>query len=159
MAKFRRNHADASKQSGGMIAKVGIFGAIVGGLYFLFNMFAGGEISLPGQSSTPETEPSAYAGEAHFLPSKVRGSQIYHYTHYSISYNEDFEQADWVAYMLTADNLNKPWGIAMITSDPTPPFARVALRPMTIEDRGTIADISCLLPIWLSIPSPWTRPL
>ena len=106
MAKLRRNHADQAKASGGMIAKVGIFGAIAGGLYFLFSFFSGGEMPTIGEESD---EPSAYVGEEHFLPSEIRGSEVYHYKDYTLSYNDDFEQADWVAYVLTYDNLIKPW--------------------------------------------------
>ncbi|MGH1435485.1 MAG: DNA/RNA non-specific endonuclease [Lewinella sp.] len=106
MAKLRRNHADQAKASGGMIAKVGIFGAIAGGLYFLFSFFSGGEAPLiDGESD----EPSAYVGKDHFLPSEIRGSEVYHYKDYTLSYNEDYEQADWVAYVLTNENLIKPW--------------------------------------------------
>ena len=72
MAKLRRNHANQSKQSGGMITKVGIFGAIVAGLYALFNFFSGGE--GPTIAWEDEGEPSVYAGELHFLPSEVSGS-------------------------------------------------------------------------------------
>lgn len=92
MAKFKRNHADAGAQSKGMIVKEGIFGAIVSGLYFLFNFFSGGGTGVPTTDAEPE--PSSYVGEAHYLPGKVRGLQGYHYKHYALSYNEDAEQAD-----------------------------------------------------------------
>jgi endonuclease G len=106
MAKLRRNHADQSKQSGNMIAKVGIFGAIAGGLYFLFNFFSGGDAPI---IDTESGDPSAYVGKEHFLPSEVRGSDVYHYQNYTLSYNDEFEQPDWVAYVLTKENLVKPW--------------------------------------------------
>lgn len=104
MAKLRSNHVKQNKNGGGMIGKVGIFGAIVAGLYFLFNFFTGSDI----QHKTEDT-PSVYAGEEHFLPSDVRGSEVYIYQNYSLSYNNDFEQADWVAYVLEKENLDKPW--------------------------------------------------
>lgn len=107
MAKLRRNHADQAKQSGGMIAKVGIFGAIAGGLYFLFSFFGGGGETPFTEEETGE--PSVYAGEAHFLPGHIRGAEVYHYQDYSLSYNEDYEQPNWVAYVLTKENLIKPW--------------------------------------------------
>ena len=104
MAKLRSNHVEQNKQGGGMIAKVGIFSAIVGGLYFLFNFFTGSDV----QPNTVDS-PSVYAGEEHFLPSDVQGSEVYIYQNYSLSYNNDFEQADWVAYVLEKENLIKPW--------------------------------------------------
>lgn len=106
MAKFRRNHADGG--GGGTVAKVGIFGAIVGGLYFLFNMFAGGEAAETVWTEDT-ADRSAYVGRADFLPTVPRGSDLYHYQNYSISYNNDYEQADWVCYELTRENLTKQW--------------------------------------------------
>jgi len=104
MAKLKSNHVKQNKQGSGMIGKVGIFGAIVAGLYFLFNFFTGSDI----QYETEDT-PSVYAGEEHFLPSDVRGSEVYIYQNYALSYNNNFEQADWVAYVLEKENLVKPW--------------------------------------------------
>ena len=104
MAKLKGNHGKQSQQGTGAIAKVGIFGAIVGGLYFLFNFFTGTEPAI-----STDNDPSVYAGEEHFLPSEIRGSDVYHYQNYSLSYNNDFEQADWVAYVLEQENLVKPW--------------------------------------------------
>lgn len=107
MAQFRSNHSQQNKKGSGTITKVGIFGAIVGALYMLFNTFAGTDFEQ--QSTEEEGDPSVYAGEAHFLPSKNRGSEVYHYKNFSLSYNNDYEQADWVAYVLERENLNKPW--------------------------------------------------
>ncbi len=92
MAKLWRNHSDQSKQSGGMIARVGIFGAIAGGLYFLFSFFSGSE--GPTVAWEESDDASEYVGEEHFLPSEIRGSEVYHYQNYSLSYNETYEQAD-----------------------------------------------------------------
>lgn len=134
MAKLRRNHTDQSKQSGGMIAKVGIFGAIIGGLYFLFNFFSGGE--APTIDWDEQEDPSVYAGEAHFLPSEVRGSQVYHYQNYSLSYNEDYEQADWVAYILTRDNLTKPWSERVDNFRPDPAIRTGSATPNDYRGSG-----------------------
>ncbi|RNC84799.1 MAG: DNA/RNA non-specific endonuclease [Balneola sp.] len=41
-----------------------------------------------------------------FLANAVDGNQIIHRTWYSLSYNEAYEQADWVAYELTATEVN-----------------------------------------------------
>ena len=134
MAKLRRNHANQSKQSGGMIARVGIFGAIIGGLYFLFNFFSGGD--APAIDWATEEEPGAYAGEEHFLPSPVRGSEIYYYKDYAISYNEDFEQADWVAYILTRENLSKPWSERIDNFRPDPAISSGSATPNDYRGSG-----------------------
>lgn len=134
MAKFKRNHADAGAQSKGMIVKVGIFGAIVSGLYFLFNFFSGGGTGAPTTNAEPE--PSSYVGEAHYLPGKVRGSQVYHYKHYALSYNEDAEQADWVAYILTADQLNKDWNDRVDNFRPDPAIRTGSATPNDYKGSG-----------------------
>ena len=134
MAKLRRNHANQSKQSGGTIAKVGIFGAIIGGLYFLFNFFSGGE--GPNIAWEEEEDPSVYAGELHFLPSEVNGSQVYHYKNYSLSYNEDYEQADWVAYILTRDELRQPWSERVDNFRPDPAIRAGSASPNDYRGSG-----------------------
>ncbi|MEL7222548.1 MAG: DNA/RNA non-specific endonuclease, partial [Bacteroidota bacterium] len=135
MAKFRRNHANQGEQGSGAFAKVGIFGAIVGGLYFLFNFFTGSDVSAPIWEDQQD-EPSEYVGEAHFLPSAVRGSDVYHYSKYSLSYNEEYEQADWVAYVLTAENLRKPWGKRNDNFRPDPAISRGSSTPNDYRGSG-----------------------
>lgn len=133
MAKFRRNHADQGKQSGGMIAKVGIFGAIIGGLYFLFNFFSGGE----GPTiDWDQDEPSVYAGESHFLPADIRGSQVYHYKRYALSYNEDYEQVNWVAYILTREELQQPWAERQDNFRPDPAIRTGSATPSDYRGSG-----------------------
>ncbi|MEL6656810.1 MAG: DNA/RNA non-specific endonuclease [Bacteroidota bacterium] len=117
-----------------MIAKVGIFGAIIGGLYFLFNFFSGGE--GPNIAWEEEEEPSVYAGELHFLPSEVDGSQVYHYKNYSLSYNEDYEQADWVAYILTRDELRQPWSERVDNFRPDPAIRSGSATPNDYRGSG-----------------------
>lgn len=133
MAKFRRNHADQSKQSGGMIAKVGIFGAIIGGLYFLFNFFSGGEGPTVDWD---QDDPSVYAGESHFLPGDIRGSQVYHYQRYALSYNEDYEQANWVAYILTREELEQPWSDRVDNFRPDPAIRTGSATPDDYRGSG-----------------------
>ena len=41
------------------------------------------------------------------LPKPLLGEQIIKYTGFTLSYNEKYEQASWVAYELTADELIK----------------------------------------------------
>jgi endonuclease G len=47
---------------------------------------------------------SAFA-QFDFLPEEVPGHQILVYTQFTISYNEQHEQADWVAYELTKEEV------------------------------------------------------
>ncbi|MFV0565654.1 MAG: DNA/RNA non-specific endonuclease [Flavobacteriaceae bacterium] len=64
------------------------------------------EFEKQGETVKPETK-------AHFLPTSTTG-QIVHHQGYSLSYNEPYEQAEWVAYELKKEHLantnyNRPY--------------------------------------------------
>ena len=105
MAKFRTNHERTGKgSSGSMIVRVGLFSAIVGGLFVLFNKFTGN--SGPGY---PEDENIVQETESQdYWPESTTGA-IVHHQYYSLSYSEKHEQAEWVAYRLNAEELKQPW--------------------------------------------------
>jgi endonuclease G len=104
MAKFRSNHSKEGRKAGGTTAvRVGIFGAIIAGLVLVFNQFMG----KSSPSSGGGTDSTDFA-DAYFLPTGSDGQVIQHNT-YTISYNEDHEQAEWVAYVLTKTELDKEW--------------------------------------------------
>lgn len=105
MAKLRRNYAaKGSSASGGTITKVGIFGAILAALVYLFNTY-GGDAPIAEQPN----ERIDHSGEGYFLPSGTRG-QIVKREGFTLSYDEDWEQAEWVAYVLERKNLQQKWG-------------------------------------------------
>ncbi|MEZ5044461.1 MAG: DNA/RNA non-specific endonuclease [Saprospiraceae bacterium] len=108
MAKLRTNHQQSSAGASGNIVKVGIFGAIIGGLFFLFNQFSG--VGNSGETDSTETprEEVDHRPAADFLPTSST-NDIIHHKYYSLSYSEEDEQAEWVAYQLTKQNLEKPW--------------------------------------------------
>ncbi|MEL7377106.1 MAG: DNA/RNA non-specific endonuclease, partial [Bacteroidota bacterium] len=88
MARFRTNHSSSSKTGGNTIVRVGLFGAIIAGLVYFFNQ--------------SQQEPSIdYAGEAYYLPSGGTG-QVVHHQGFSLSYDNNWEQAEWTAHILTA---------------------------------------------------------
>lgn len=102
MAKFRRNYpSKGNAASGGTIVKVGIFGAILAGLVYLFNTL-GGDAPIASQDRID------YAGENYYLPTGGSGQQI-NYLAFSLSYDEEWEQAEWVAYILERKNLQQEW--------------------------------------------------
>lgn len=105
MAKFRTNHGREGKGSSGTIIKVGIFGAIISGLFFLFNMFMGNSPSPSGGEKENEVITET---EDYYLPESTTGVVIRH-QYYSLSYSEEQEQAEWVAYRLTRKELENPW--------------------------------------------------
>lgn len=108
MAKFRTNHAPKGSSGKDTIIKVGIFGAIISGLFYLFNFFApNSNNESPGIDIQAEARPEVDDSE-YFLPTSTTG-QIIRHQFYTISYSEAHEQAEWVAYILRRDSLNKPW--------------------------------------------------
>ena len=102
MAKLRRNHAPrGSAASGKTIAKVGVFGAILAALVYAFQLFSGGGAGAAGEGVT-------YDGADYYLPTGGRGEIVRH-RGFTLSYDEEWEQAEWVAYLLEGDNLRREW--------------------------------------------------
>ena len=103
MAKLRRNHgARGHSASGSAIVKVGVFGAILVGLVYAFNLYVGGGPLAPVDNRID------YAGADYYLPADSGGEVIRH-AGFSLSYNEDWEQAEWVAYLLEREKLQQKW--------------------------------------------------
>ncbi len=93
-----------------MIAKVGIFAVIAGGLFWVFNQFSGQGGNLQDAIETVsevivEKEQAQLSED--FLPTSSSG-EVIHHKYYSLSYSEKHEQAEWVAYELTRENLMTP---------------------------------------------------
>jgi len=98
MAQFRRNHE--RKGLGINMFKVLIFAVLlVLVLVFSYNkidqLVSGADQSIAFSASE----------ERYYLPSGHDG-QVVHHEHYSLGYNEKYEQAAWVAYDLTVEELN-----------------------------------------------------
>ncbi|NJB86543.1 endonuclease G [Lewinella marina] len=101
MAKLRRNHARRGRSaSGGTILKITLFALILFGMVWAFHRWNG--------ARTPVPYDSGYAAEAWFLPAGGSGEVVEH-TGFTLSYLEDWEQAEWVAYVLTRDHLDREW--------------------------------------------------
>ncbi len=103
MAKFRKNH-NAGKGAKSTLARyiaftVGVV-LIIGILYINSKNFVE-EDSLFTDYTVPA---SSETGELYYLPSGSNG-EIVHHKHYSLSYVEKHEQAEWVAYELTRKSL------------------------------------------------------
>ncbi len=135
MAKFRKNHQKQQSAAGAMITKVGIFGGLMAALLFAYNFFSG--------SSDNETPEEVVSIDERFLPSVVNGSLVRH-KHYILSYDENNEQAEWTAHILTKENLSKPWNqrSGEFREDPL-----VKSGSATLEDyRGSGYDRGHLVP-------------
>lgn len=110
MAKFRTNHNKESNAAGsGMVTKVGIFSILLAGLYFVFNQFSSqpNEIGEVIEEIIEEHMPEDInMPSGTFLPASTTG-QIVKHRYYTLSYSEDGEQAEWVAYQLTRSGLKQ----------------------------------------------------
>lgn len=104
MAKLRTNH---SKISGGVsIVRVGLFAVILSALVYFFNRFM-------NNNSVSNDENSSIAQEVdvskfNFIPTSTTNEVIFN-PYFALSYSEEHEQAEWVAYELTKERLNMPW--------------------------------------------------
>lgn len=119
MANFRTNHTQGAA-GGGMLPKVGIFAVVIGALLWGFNQFSGGNLSFdedpveqtednrpksnPSDGPKGPSEPPVPLVADNILPTSTTGQIIKHH-HYALSYSEEHEQAEWVAYELTRESL------------------------------------------------------
>ncbi|MBL7829202.1 MAG: DNA/RNA non-specific endonuclease [Saprospiraceae bacterium] len=109
--------ARKSSNSGGFLFKSGVFAVLAGLAFWLFNHFGGKKtdtpidekppIEIPDSSDKPATPVSESQVPQSILP-KSSGELVEH-TWFSLAYNEDHEQAEWVAYELTRTRLNENW--------------------------------------------------
>lgn len=120
MTKLKRNHTKVENNSGGgMITKVGLFAAIIGALFFMFNRDSSEEESKEdgGLVTIEHSEDSEeYQNEDNpqielsisdnFLPTSTTG-EIIERLNYTLSYSEEHEQAEWVAYKLTKESIQQ----------------------------------------------------
>lgn len=114
MAKLRQNHSRGSA-GGGMAVRVGLFTAILGGLFWGFNQFMGGNtdaaqnedrvVIAPGDGPKAPKAPEL---DERIFPTSTTG-QIIQHAHYALSYSEEHEQAEWVAYELFKKQLYPPF--------------------------------------------------
>jgi endonuclease G len=144
MAKFRSNHSrNSAKESGGMIAKVGIFSVIIGLLYVAFQKFSGKqpEAGEPVKEDVQNVE-AAPVESIYFLPTSTTGEIVQH-KYYALSYLEKYEIAEWVAWELTAERLNQQWVERSNNFRPDPKVSSGSATPddyrNTRYDRGHLA--------------------
>ena len=148
MAKFKRNHQKQEKASSGTIVRVGLFAAIISGLFYVFNLFTGNKEG--GDPITDKTQKedeylnNDYDEAGFYLPSSTTGNIIKH-QYYTLSYSEEHEQAEWVAYVLTRDLLEMPWVDRVDNFMPDP---KVKSRSATPDDyRSSGYDRGHLVPV------------
>lgn len=141
MAKFRSNYNRKSGAgSGVMILRVGLFAMVIGILYFAFRKYAEGEFDF-SKEELVSTDVSDFEqtglDSIFFLPSNSKGELIRH-QFYALSYVEEYELAEWVAYELTSERLRGKW--VKRTND-FRPDSKVISGSSTLDDyRGSSFD-------------------
>lgn len=86
---------------------MGLFAAILGGLFYLFQQFGGKSTPDTPQTETETVQHNKEYDEARFYLPKGAKGQVIHNKFSSFCYNEEHEQAEWVAYILDKENLKK----------------------------------------------------
>ncbi len=99
MAKLRQNHNRTKGFGSGAVRIIIILVVLVALLILLPFYLSNDRLSSEGAQSNSQ-DPQ----ERFYLPEGSSG-QVIHHAHYSLAYNEDREQADWVAYPLTRREL------------------------------------------------------
>lgn len=124
--------------SSGTMAKIGIFGAIIAALAWGFQQFTT-DTGLGGE----ENERIDYAGAENFYPTGGSGELVRHAA-FTLSYDEEWEQAEWTAHILTRENLQKEWTERSNDFRPDP---KVSTQSATDDDyRGSGYDRGHLVP-------------
>ena len=135
----------SSSDSGGFLFKTGAFAVLAGIAFWLFNQFSGKKSDTPSEASTPtempaktdrpETAPVTSQVPENILPASTTGEVVRH-TWFTLSYNEDHEQAEWVAYELTRDHLNENWAERPNSFRPDPDVRTESATPRDYAGSG-----------------------
>jgi endonuclease G, mitochondrial len=105
----------SKSDSGGIVFKTGIFALLAGIAFWIFNRSSSGEArpdvvldTRPSATTKPSTPPEAAPTDPEYLPASTTGEVVRHH-YFTLSYHEDHEQAEWVAYELTRQRLDQNW--------------------------------------------------
>ncbi|MBK6931745.1 MAG: DNA/RNA non-specific endonuclease [Saprospirales bacterium] len=148
----------SSSDSGGLIFKTGLFALLAAIAFWIFNQFGSKEpaagapdTGLPGTTvAIPKPEPTVPDA---ILPVSAANTVVRH-TYFTISYSEDHEQAEWVAYELTRERLDKNWVERAASFRPDPEVRTESATPRDYTGSGYDRGHLCRPPIWPSIPWP-----
>ncbi len=112
MANFRRNHIKSKKSSqfSVLFKVVLLFAILIGLIFFIINYNKSGlKVDSSNLYNQEDITGIDYIKpkDRLYLPGNTKG-QVVHHKYYSLSYNEKYEIAEWVAYVLTKKNLKMP---------------------------------------------------
>jgi endonuclease G len=142
----------SSSNSDGLLFKGGLFALLAGVAFWLFNQFGGKKTpdiaedrpktEIPAENPqseipNPNSElpnPQSYV-PAEILPASTTGEVVRH-VYFALSYDEDHEQAEWVAYEITRERLNKNWAERPNTFRPDPAVRTESATPRDYSGSG-----------------------
>jgi endonuclease G, mitochondrial len=110
--------------SGGMVFKTGMFAILAGIAFWIFNRSSSTPKEEAGGVKTDQTPTAPNPTPAPVLPDYLPLSttnDIIAHRYFTLSYSEDHEQAEWVAYEVTRTRLNDNWvdrSVASFKPDP-----------------------------------------
>jgi len=135
----------SSSDSGGFLFKTGIFAVLAGVAFWIFNQFSGKKTDetteastpteMPAQTEKPDAAPTTSQVPENILPVSTTGDVVRH-TWFTLSYNEDHEQAEWVAYELTREHLNENWAERPNSFRPDPEVRTESATPRDYTGSG-----------------------
>ncbi|MCB0525156.1 MAG: DNA/RNA non-specific endonuclease [Lewinellaceae bacterium] len=126
------------KSSDGFLFKSGVFALLAGLAFWLFNMFGGEKATETTEESKPAKTASVQLPcqvPKEILPLSTTNEIVCH-TWYCLSYDEDHEQAVWVAYELTREHLNETWAERPNTFRPDPDVRTESATPRDYTSSG-----------------------
>lgn len=97
---FESRHIGNRKSGGGNMLRMILMIAILFAIVLVIRKFV--SVESPSEKSMLKSE----GNEQGFWP-KIRGEEVHHST-FMLDYNEGSEQPNWVAYILTKDELDRP---------------------------------------------------
>ncbi len=121
--------------NGEFLFKSGLFAGIAGLLFWLFQLFGSPEKSSGKPDSAPVTRSSEDARVSDNILPKSNGEIIHHHW-FSLAYNENHEQAEWVAYELNIDRLNNNHAERPNTFRPDPDVSSGSATPRDYTGSG-----------------------
>jgi len=127
----------------GFLYKTSFFALLCSVAFWLFDQYSDKkntspvsqqEIPRSGNTSTPNPPGESQVPEE-ILPSIHLGELVTH-TYFALSYSEDHEQAEWVAYEITLERLNKNWAERPKTFRPDPAVRTESATPRDYTGSG-----------------------
>ncbi|MBK9337689.1 MAG: DNA/RNA non-specific endonuclease [Lewinellaceae bacterium] len=134
-----------ASDSDGFIFKTGLFAVLAGIAFWVFNQFGGNKTETSPDAPVLTEQPAI--SQTPTVPDNILPTsgmkEIVRHTYYTLAYSEDHEQAEWVAYELTRERLNRNWAERATIFRPDPAVRTESATPRDYNssgyDRGHLA--------------------